>query len=372
MTSCIDQLTFISDLNYPDNNGQNPPVMQPGQAFTKGWRVKNTGTCTWDSSYTFIFMAGNVPAAAMGGQPTSVQGTVPPGAQYDVNVNLVAPTAPGTYQAFWQLTNSIGALFGQKLRVTITVAAAPTATPAPTQTPSPSIQFTASTTSIKAGEPVTFKWDVQNVKAVYFYSDQDGTWQGHGVPGVGEETVYPPYSQNYYLRVEKPDNTVETRNIYITVTPVATAPVIQNFSIVPEGQMSVGQCVNISWSVTGDIQQVNLTKNTIPLWDGAPVAGNLQDCPTNPGQIAYGITAIGPGGTSNAVKYVNLIAPQPTAVPPTATKPPVPPTRRPSRRRPRRRRSRRRQRRRRPQRRRFHPSLVHRGRYSAWPTRRWR
>ena len=49
---CTDAMAFIGDLNLDDNNMQNPPIMSPGQAFRKGWRVKNIGTCTWNSGYS--------------------------------------------------------------------------------------------------------------------------------------------------------------------------------------------------------------------------------------------------------------------------------------------------------------------------------
>ncbi len=55
---CIDGAQYVADLNYDDNNMKNPPVLQPGQPFTKGWRVRNSGTCTWNSTYSFRFVQG--------------------------------------------------------------------------------------------------------------------------------------------------------------------------------------------------------------------------------------------------------------------------------------------------------------------------
>lgn len=319
---CVDGMAWVADLSYDDRNMTAPPVLQPGQAFVKGWRVRNTGTCTWDSSYFLGFVKGD----AMGGQPVFVRGQVAPGATFDFQVNLVAPTAPGTYQGFWQMTGSNGRRFGETIWVGIRVPAAPTPTPAPTQTPVAGISFTVNTTNIQAGQCVTFQWSVTNVQAVYFYS-QGQNWQDHGVAGQGSQTECPPVTTTYYLRVVGRDNSVQTREITIYVTPVAGAPTIARFAANPQGPITLGQCTNIDWVVQGAITNVRLSRNGVILWDGAPVSGNLQDCPTNAGNMSYQLQATGPGGTSQAVLYVTVnqpAQPTPTPVPPTPT--PVPPT----------------------------------------------
>ena len=45
--ACVDGAAWVADLSFDDQNMTNPPVMQPGQAFTKGWRLRNSGTCPW-------------------------------------------------------------------------------------------------------------------------------------------------------------------------------------------------------------------------------------------------------------------------------------------------------------------------------------
>ncbi|NTU64420.1 MAG: transporter substrate-binding domain-containing protein, partial [Chloroflexi bacterium] len=204
---CIDGAAWVADLSYDDKGMTNPPVMQPGQIFTKGWRMKNSGTCPWTTGYQLAFSYGNVPAAQMGGQPIAVTKNVNPGETFDFQVNLVAPIAPGTYQGFWNMRNAANQKFGETVWVGITVPGAPTPTPAPTQTPSPNIVFNANPTSITAGQPVNFDWSTSNVKAVYFYHDGQN-WENHGVPGVGQSTEYPPNTMNYYLRVINTDDSV--------------------------------------------------------------------------------------------------------------------------------------------------------------------
>jgi hypothetical protein len=216
------------------------------------------------------------------------------------------------------MRNAANQKFGETVWVGITVPGAPTPTPAPTQTPSPNITFTANPTSITAGQGVLFQWSTSNVKAVYFYHDGQN-WQDHGVPGVGQSTEYPPYTMNYYLRVVNPDNSVTVKTRTINVTQPVGAPVINRFSVDPPA-ITVGQCVNVVWQVTGQVTEVTLVINTTGVWPNAPVSGSYSDCPVTPGQSVYQLTAKGPGGSTQQQVTVNVsAAPQ---QPPTAT--PVP------------------------------------------------
>jgi ABC-type amino acid transport substrate-binding protein len=318
---CIDGAAWVADLSYDDKNMTAPPVMQPGQPFTKGWRIKNSGTCDWQPGYALTYVMGNVPAAQMGGQPAVVTKVVKPGNTFDFNVNLIAPIAPGTYQGFWQMQNLAKQHFGETVWVGITVPGAATPTPAPTQTPVPGIIFTANPTTITAGKSTLFQWSTSNVKAVYFYHDgQD--WQSHGVVGVGQSTEYPPQTINYYLRVVLPTNEVQVRTITIYVNPASGAPKIDYLSASPASVL-VGQCVNVGWSVSGQVDRVTLLINNSPVWDYAPVSGNYQDCPSAAGTQIFTLQAFGSGGTTAQQTSVNVQAssqPVPTATP----VPPVP------------------------------------------------
>jgi ABC-type amino acid transport substrate-binding protein/heat shock protein HslJ len=323
---CIDGLALVEHLSHDDENMAAPPEMKPGQAFTKGWRVQNTGTCTWDSSYELVYAGGNDPAAGMGGQPVAIEGEVAPGSTYDIEVDLVAPLRPGTYQGFWQMANGTGQApsagsgqaFGERLPAGITVLAGPTATPAPTQTPAPGIIFTVGRTNIKAGECVVFAWKVENVQAVFFYAEGE-RWQDNGVAGEGRQQECPPVTTTYYLRVVKPDNSVEVRQISIYVEPAPDAPQITRFTVDPPNQIEMGQCVDIRWTVEGNASEVTVTSSDIVLWENAPLKGSLQDCPAGPATIAYGVKAVGPGGASQRQENINVVEPavkpQPTAAP---------------------------------------------------------
>ena len=97
--------SFVTDVTIPDNT-----VIGLNQAFTKTWKLKNVGSCSWTSGYQLIFDTGD----QMGG-PASQQlttGTVASGQTLDVSVDLHAPATAGTYKGFWKLRESGGTTFG--------------------------------------------------------------------------------------------------------------------------------------------------------------------------------------------------------------------------------------------------------------------
>lgn len=103
-TSECDQASFITDITVPDGT-----AVTAGTQFTKIWRLRNTGTCTWTPEYAVVFDSGDQmegPAA----QPLGK--SVLPGEVVDVSVPLRAPGAPGNYRGFWKLRNAANAVFG--------------------------------------------------------------------------------------------------------------------------------------------------------------------------------------------------------------------------------------------------------------------
>jgi heat shock protein HslJ len=310
--ACVDGLALVKHLTQESD-------MKPGQAFTKGWQVQNTGTCTWDTNYRLVFVSGH----KMGGEPVAVARQVKPGETYDLQINLIAPPRPGSYQGVWQMENGQGTAFGERLKVNVKVVGVPTVTPVPTQTPVAGISFSVDRTNIMQGECVTFQWKVENVKEVYFYKEGQ-PWQGNGVAGEGSRKECPPVTTTYYLRVVLRDNSVEVRQITISVEPAPQAPQITRFTVDPAGQITLGQCVTVRWQVQGTLTKVTLTANDRVLWDAAPASGNYQDCPSAVGTVAYALEATGSGGTSRAQQTINVVeAATATPVPTPAPEAPV-------------------------------------------------
>jgi hypothetical protein len=101
--AACDRAQFISDVTVPDGTG-----FAPNATFSKTWRVKNVGTCTWTTAYSVVFASGD----RMAGADTLIPETVVPGQTVDLGVNFTAPNMAGSYRGYWQLKNASGALFG--------------------------------------------------------------------------------------------------------------------------------------------------------------------------------------------------------------------------------------------------------------------
>lgn len=313
-TGCIDSSEFVEALTFDHQDFEDIPQMNAGEAFQKGWRLRNSGTCNWNRNYALIPVDGNDPAARMGGVPVIVETEVQPGQTYDFFADLVAPVEPGTYVQYWSMRNNpSGLIFGDRVSVAVDVVSLPTPTPLPTQTPVPGIAFTANPEVIQQGQCSTMTWSTQNVQAVYFY-ERGENWQVNGVPGDFSLSVCPGSTTTYELRVVLNDGSVVIRELTVSVIPNTSVPQIVRFTVDPPDQISRGQCVTIQWIVEGQTNTVNILRNNVVLWPGAPASSLLQDCPTSTGQQIYSIEAIGPGGTSRAQWNINVVDPS-TAVP---------------------------------------------------------
>lgn len=102
-TGC-DAMAFVSDVTVPDGED-----MAPGESFVKTWRLRNSGTCTWSTSYSVVFISGN----AMGGAASqALTVSVVPGSTIDISVNMTAPSIADDYTGYWAFRNASGQNFG--------------------------------------------------------------------------------------------------------------------------------------------------------------------------------------------------------------------------------------------------------------------
>lgn len=97
-TAMCDLAQFLQDVTIPDGS-----TFAPGATFTKTWRLRNAGTCTW-SGYALVFDSGD---AMNGTSPTTI-GTVGPGQEVDLSVTMTAPSTVGSYRGFWRIRNTSG------------------------------------------------------------------------------------------------------------------------------------------------------------------------------------------------------------------------------------------------------------------------
>lgn len=84
-------------------------ILEPGESFRKTWRLKNNGTCTWNSAYKIVYWSGDLMGAA---QEYPLPATVAPGEEVEIPLSLVAPTSNGNYSSFWKLQSEWGNPFG--------------------------------------------------------------------------------------------------------------------------------------------------------------------------------------------------------------------------------------------------------------------
>lgn len=133
------------DVTVPDET-----AFEPGEYFSKTWRLVNGGTCAWTRDYAVIWFSGD----DVGINHEQVLGVeVEPGKSVDVTVDMIAPQEPGMYQSNWKMRSSDGNLFGIGpsggapfwVRIVVIPVDTPTPTftappPTPTQTPVALIQ----------------------------------------------------------------------------------------------------------------------------------------------------------------------------------------------------------------------------------------
>ncbi len=101
---CQEKAAFFADVTIPDGT-----VFRPGAAFTKTWRIRNEGTCTWTPEYSAVFASGH---RMSGSSPVPLPRTILPGEQVDISVELAAPKTGGLYVGNWQLQDASGNQFG--------------------------------------------------------------------------------------------------------------------------------------------------------------------------------------------------------------------------------------------------------------------
>jgi hypothetical protein len=95
---------FIADITLPDGT-----KLLPNASFEKVWRLKNTGSCTWNKKYDLVFVDG---VALQATRQVSLPTKVKPGEVVDLQVAMVSPNFPGEYYGFWMLRSTDGEIFG--------------------------------------------------------------------------------------------------------------------------------------------------------------------------------------------------------------------------------------------------------------------
>jgi uncharacterized protein YkwD len=96
---CTDSASFVADVTVPDNTNFNH-----GDVIHKVWRVRNSGTCAWNSQYTLVFATGD----QMDAPDSTPLNATQPGDTLDIAVDMKAPSEDGSYRADFEINNPAG------------------------------------------------------------------------------------------------------------------------------------------------------------------------------------------------------------------------------------------------------------------------
>jgi len=102
--ACQNAAQYISD------DGLDGITYPPNTAFTKTWRLKNTGSCTWDDSYLVSYISGTTMSQQPGYWIVQQGQTVAPGQTVDISVGMTSPVENGDYVSYWGLKKVDGPL----------------------------------------------------------------------------------------------------------------------------------------------------------------------------------------------------------------------------------------------------------------------
>lgn len=101
---CTDLAAFYGDVTIPDGT-----FFRAGERFTKTWRFRNNGDCTWTPAYSIVFASGEVMNAPLS---SPFPATVAPGELVDLSIEMEAPGRGGAHTGSWEFANPNGQRFG--------------------------------------------------------------------------------------------------------------------------------------------------------------------------------------------------------------------------------------------------------------------
>ena len=191
---CDFDADFVTDVTIPDDT-----QLESSAAFTKTWRMRNTGTCVWGPGTLWSFESGD----KMDGPDLITVPTTEPGDTVDIMVHLTAPTTPGGYTGLWRMRRPDGETFGMKAfvhiivtdaEVTVTATASVTLTATPEGEVGPAIDyFRSDAEEADPGDTVTLEWEAKGATVATLYhlmpTGQLGSFWEVGVSGTFEYEI---------------------------------------------------------------------------------------------------------------------------------------------------------------------------------------
>ncbi len=141
------------------------------------------------------------------------------------------------------------------------------------QPPAQNANFRADAYSVSAGQCTTLRWEIDGVRAVYFW---DGGNQ-QGVAGSASRQVCPNSTATYRLQVITNSGDNSDSYVVVNVNGSNNQPDI-TFST-SNTNISVGLCTNLAWQISGPINSAALVDGVYTTVVGPQ--GNVSVCPRN-------------------------------------------------------------------------------------------
>jgi hypothetical protein len=111
MVLSYDDAAYVADVSFPD-----AAVFAPSQPVVKTWRMQNTGSAAWDSSFRLVFISGDPMATTLAvGVPAT-----PPGQMADISASLTTPPS-GSHFGYWRMLSPQRGYFGTVIYPEVTV-----------------------------------------------------------------------------------------------------------------------------------------------------------------------------------------------------------------------------------------------------------
>ena len=114
--SCFNAV-YEADVTYPDGT-----TVKGGETFKKVWKIRNTGTCTWDEGFELIYIGGSANLGVTNYKFQS-KDAVDPGEAIDIGVSVTASCTAGQQEGHWRMRTDQGGnnYFGTILSLYINV-----------------------------------------------------------------------------------------------------------------------------------------------------------------------------------------------------------------------------------------------------------
>ncbi|CAL8336311.1 unnamed protein product [Merluccius merluccius] len=105
-------MSFVEDVTIGE--GESVP---PDTAFTKTWRIQNTGAESWPPGVCLKYIGGD----QFGHVNMVLVKSLDPQEMFDVSVQMHSPAAPGMYQGQWRMCTATGLFYGDVIWVILSV-----------------------------------------------------------------------------------------------------------------------------------------------------------------------------------------------------------------------------------------------------------